>query len=210
MSAVGGAYLNLAFSSLPSANRTLNFKLQTPDNETLGAWFILSEPYYRSLPTIPTGLAQHIVPALKEHPVILFFHGNAATRAFSARIQHYQGFSTRLGANVLAIDYRGFADSTGKPSESGLVSDARTAFDWLVAQGKKPEDILIVGHSLGTGVSGQLGAQLAAENIKPRGIVLLSVSIEFSSAQANLDFHLSPSQAFTRSWIRITYLDLFH
>lgn len=164
---------------LPLANRTLNFKLQTPDNETLGAWFILSEPYYRSLPAIPTEVAKHIVPALKERPVVLFFHGNAATRAFSARIQHYQGFSTRLGANVLAIDYRGFADSTGKPSETGLVCDARSAFDWLVAQGKKPEDILIVGHSLGTGVSGQLAAQLAAENIKPRGIVLLSVSIEF-------------------------------
>lgn len=153
---------------------------------------------------------KHIVPALKERPIILFFHGNAATRAFNARIQHYQGFSTRLGANVLAIDYRGFADSTGKPSESGLVCDARTAFDWLVAQGKKPEDILIIGHSLGTGVSGQLGAQLAAENIKPRGIVLLSVSIEFPPAQANPDFHSSRSQAFTRSWKHTTCLDLFH
>ncbi|KIM43230.1 hypothetical protein M413DRAFT_444038 [Hebeloma cylindrosporum] len=155
-------------------NRTLNFKLQTPDNETLGAWFILSEPYYKSLPAIPGEVAKHIVPALKERPVILFLHGNAATRAASARIQHYQGFSTRIGASVLAIDYRGFAESTGKPSESGLVCDARTAFEWLIAQGKEAKDILIIGHSLGTGVSGQLAAQLAAENIQPRGVVLLS------------------------------------
>jgi abhydrolase domain-containing protein 12 len=88
----------------------------------------------------------------------------------------------------LAIDYRGFADSTGKPSESGLVRDARTAFDWLVTQGKKPQDILIIGNSLGTGVSAQLGAQLAAENISPRGIVLLS---PFSSIHEVLEtYHM--------------------
>lgn len=158
------------------ANRTLNFKIHTPDHETIGAWFVLSDRYYQSLPTLPTNVAEHVVPALKDHPVVLFLHGNAATRAFSARIQHYQAFSTRLGANVLAIDYRGFADSTGKPSEIGLRTDARAAFTWLVEHGKKPEDILIVGHSLGTGVSGQLGVSLAAEGVDCKGIVLLSVS----------------------------------
>jgi len=181
-------------STLPLANRTLNFKLCTPDNETLGAWFILAEPYYKSLAdNIPIQVAEHVEPALKARPVILFFHGNAATRAFGVRIQHYQIFSTKLGANVLAIDYRGFADSTGKPSESGLVLDARTAFDWLVSHGKEPQDILIVGNSLGTGVAGQLGAQLAAEGINPRGIVLLSVSVHFSYLLKHLDFLLSLS-----------------
>jgi len=126
------------------------------------------------LPSIPTDVAAHVIPALKEDPVILFLHGNALTRATSLRIPVYQGFSSRLGANVLAIDYRGFADSTGQPSEAGLLSDARSAFDWLVAHGKRAEDILIVGHSLGTGVSGLLGAELSSEGINCRGIVLLS------------------------------------
>ncbi|PPQ68412.1 hypothetical protein CVT26_006084 [Gymnopilus dilepis] len=155
-------------------NRTVNLKIQTPDNETIGAWFILSDKYYKALPSIPTNPAEHITPALSSHPVILFFHGNAATRAFSARVQHYQAFSTRLGANVLAVDYRGFADSSGTPSEKGLVTDAQAAFDWLVAHGKKPEEILVIGHSLGTGVSGQLGAKLARDGVKCKGIVLLS------------------------------------
>ena len=157
------------------ANRTLNLKIQTPDNETIGAWFILSDPYYHSLPTIPTNVTAHVIPALKEYPVILFLHGNGATRALSPRIHRYQGFSSRLGANVLAIDYRGFADSTGWPSEAGLLRDARSAFNWLVAHETRPEDILIVGHSLGTGVSGLLGAELSSEGINCRGIVLLSV-----------------------------------
>lgn len=122
-------------------------------------------------------MAPHIPLALKSRPTVLFFHGNAATRAFSTRILYYQAFTSRLGANVLAIDYRGFGDSTGEPSEPGLITDGRAAWDWLIEQGAKEGDIAIVGHSLGTGVASQLGAQLEDDGIKPRGIVLLSVSV---------------------------------
>ncbi|KAG5654775.1 hypothetical protein H0H81_003783 [Sphagnurus paluster] len=169
-------------------NKTLNLKLRTPDNEVLGAWFILSDHYYQKLPEIPSQIHDHVSLAVKQHPTILFFHGNAATRAFKARVMHYQAYSSRLGANVLAIDYRGFGDSTGKPSESGLVIDARTAWDWLLAQGAKEEDILLVGHSLGTGVVSQLAAQLSDEAVKPRGVVLLS---PFSSIRELLNtYHI--------------------
>jgi abhydrolase domain-containing protein 12 len=64
---------------------------------------------------------------------------------------------------VLAIDYRGFADSTGTPSKEGLVVDARAALDWVVERGAKAEEVLIVGLSLGTGVVSALGAELARE-----------------------------------------------
>ncbi|RXW22879.1 hypothetical protein EST38_g2991 [Candolleomyces aberdarensis] len=164
-----------------SPNKTLNLNLQTPDNQSIGAWFLLNDQYYRSLPTIPTDVAAHIRPAIQARPTVLFFHGNAATRAFQVRVAIYEALTSRLNANVLAIDYRGFADSTGHPSEAGLTTDARTAWNWLVENGAKPEDILIMGHSLGTGVSSQLGAQLGPENIQPRGIVLLS---PFSSIRA--------------------------
>jgi abhydrolase domain-containing protein 12 len=150
--------------------------INTPDNETIGAWFALSDPYYRSLPMIPTDPAEHVIPALQHSPAVLFLHGNAATRAFSSRIQSIKAFSSRLGANVLIIDYRGYGDSSGTPSEAGLVTDAKAAFDWLVSHGKKAEDILIVGHSLGTGVSGQLAVRFRKEDIECKGFILLSVS----------------------------------
>ncbi|KAG6865507.1 hypothetical protein C0991_001937 [Blastosporella zonata] len=127
-----------------------------------------------SLPRIPVELDTHVHQAVKQYPTVLFFHGNAATRAFKARIFHYEAYSSRLGTNVLAIDYRGYADSTGTPSEQGLVTDARAAWDWLLKEGAKEEDILLVGHSLGTGVASQLAAQLYDEGFKPRGVVLLS------------------------------------
>jgi len=111
---------------------------------------------------------------LKTHPTILFFHGNAATRALNARIQHYSAFSSRLSANVLAIDYRGFGDSTGTPTQPGVARDARAAWNWLIKNGAPADQILIVGHSLGTGVSALLAAELSDEDISPRGVVLLS------------------------------------
>lgn len=117
---------------------------------------------------------KHIHEAVKRNPTILFLHGNAATRAFHARVDHYKTFTSRLSVNVLAVDYRGFADSTGYPTESGVVRDARAAWDWLISQGTKGEDILIVGHSLGTGIGGRLAADLSDEGIKYRGLVLMS------------------------------------
>ncbi|TFK20593.1 alpha/beta-hydrolase [Coprinopsis marcescibilis] len=155
-------------------NKTYNFKIHTPDHETIGAWFMLPESYYQSLPSIPVNVSEHITSALNARPTILFLHGNAATRAFHVRVAQYQALNSRLDANILVIDYRGFADSTGTPSEEGLVLDARAGWDWLVASGAKGEDVLVMGHSLGTGVGSQLAAQFGKEGIQSRGLVLLS------------------------------------
>ena len=81
------------------------------------------------------------------------------------RVQHYQAFATRLQANVLAPDYRGFADSTGKPSEAGLTIDTRAAWDWLRAHGASPDSVLVVGSSLGTGVAVQFAHALEEEAV---------------------------------------------
>lgn len=115
---------------------------------------------------------------------------------------HYQAYSSRLNVNVLAIDYRGFGDSTGTPSEKGLRIDARAALDWLCndldstsqtaeirgtsvgGMGVRREDVLVVGSSLGTGVAVNLAHELEMENAKAgkimeerrvlRGVVLLA------------------------------------
>lgn len=156
------------------ANKTYNLAITTPDNKTLGAWYILSDKYYHNIPTEADLSPSHITKSLSEYPTILYFHGNAGTRAFHVRVAQYTALTARLGANILAIDYRGFGDSSGEPSEEGLALDARAAWNWLAQHGAKPEDVLIMGHSLGTGVSGRLASTLSSESVPYRGLVLMS------------------------------------
>ena len=125
-----------------------------------------------------------ISAAVRMRPTVLFFHGNAGTRAAPLRVAHYSGFTSRVGTNVLAIDYRGFGDSTGRPSPDGLAHDARAAWAWLIDAGAAPSDILIVGHSLGTAVAARLGSELGREGVSCRGLVLLA---PFSSIRTLLD-----------------------
>lgn len=188
-----------------AAGKTLNTKLHTSDNETLGAWFILSDPFYQNLreastSPLPPPSIETVQAAVRTHPTVLFLHGAAATRAAEWRMQFYSTATARMRTNVLAVDYRGFGDSTGTPSESGLEEDAYTAWKWLLNQGARPEDVLIVGHSLGTGVSSLLATRLARQGVKPRGIALLAPFTSLATLLETYDIQgipiLQPLQSF--------------
>ncbi|XP_035770741.1 lysophosphatidylserine lipase ABHD12, partial [Neolamprologus brichardi] len=86
------------------------------------------------------------------HPVILYLHGNAGTRGGDHRVQLYKVLSS-LGYHVVTFDYRGWGDSEGSPSESGMTSDALFIYDWLKRRTDKTLPLYIWGHSLGTGVA---------------------------------------------------------
>ena len=101
---------------------------------------------------------------------MLYLHGNAASRLASKRLLLARlASSGELNMNVLAIDYRGFADSSKHiaPTEEGLVDDARSAWDWLTEmKGVPASQIVVVGHSLGTGVASALvGDRLARDSM---------------------------------------------
>ena len=88
--------------------------------------------------------------ALRNHPTILFLHGNGETRVPPSRIQHYQAFASHLRARLPWLcQLDGY-------TERDL--DARASWDWLRshAHGAAPENVLIVGNSLGTAVAVQL------------------------------------------------------
>jgi fermentation-respiration switch protein FrsA (DUF1100 family) len=127
-----------------------DLKLTSKDGETLQAWY--SE-------------------AKQGKATILYLQGNGGE--ISDRPQRFATYQA-AGYGVFFLSYRGYGASTGSPSEQGLVNDARAAYDWLVARGLKPEDILLVGESLGSGVA----VQLAAE----RPIKALALEAPFSSA----------------------------
>ena len=107
------------------------------------------------------------VPAAGAGATIVFLHGNAGNishRLDTLRIFH------RLHVNTLIIDYRGYGQSDGSPSEPGSYLDARAAWDYLTEVRKLPPQTLIIfGRSLG----GAVAAWLAKE-VEPGGVVLES------------------------------------
>ncbi len=108
---------------------------------------------------IETQDGEHILawwaPASPGRPTFLYFHGNAGgliTRA--DRIKRFAG----AGLGVFMPAYRGYAGSSGKPSEAAIVADALLAYDYLRKAGIAPDDIIAYGESLGSGVAVQLAA----------------------------------------------------
>ncbi|KAL7420882.1 hypothetical protein Q5752_004836 [Cryptotrichosporon argae] len=161
--------------------KTRNLRLRTADGAELGAWHVLPRSVYTKLepfpPRAPLGDAA-FDSALAERPTVIYFHGNAGNRATAYRVRTCSALSTQLDCNVLAIDYRGYGDSTGLPSEPGLLADARAAWDYVAARlgadGRPEESVVLAGHSLGTGVASGLAGALAREGKAPRAIVLLA------------------------------------
>jgi pimeloyl-ACP methyl ester carboxylesterase len=69
-----------------------------------------------------------------------------------------------LDAQFLLFDYRGFANSEGRPSEAGVYADIRGAYRFAVEELKwRPGQIVIWGRSLGGAPATRLCADLLAE-----------------------------------------------
>jgi fermentation-respiration switch protein FrsA (DUF1100 family) len=108
------------------------------------------------------------VPVAQPGGTVLVFHGNAGN--ISHRLDYLAMFNG-LGHAVLIVDYRGYGESTGTPSEEGTYRDAEAAWRWLTqVRGTAPGDIVVFGESLG----GAVAAWLAARVPPPRAVVLAS------------------------------------
>lgn len=111
-------------------------------------------------------------PASKQ--VLLWLHGNAENIGYG--LGQMEALA-KIGANILAVDYRGYGRSEGKPSEAGVYRDADAAYDFLIKQRNfRAEDIVIYGHSIGGAVAINLASR------RPCGGVIVQSS--FTNARA--------------------------
>lgn len=95
------------------------------------------------------------VPARPGRPVVLYFHGNGDFLAgFFGRFREI----VADGTGIVALSYRGYAGSSGRPSERGLLLDAAAAYAFTTAR-YNADSIVVWGFSLGTGVAVALAAE---------------------------------------------------
>jgi len=132
------------------------------------------------------------IPARPGRPVILYFHGNGDFLA---------GFFGRFreliadGMGVVALSYRGYAGSSGHPSERGLLQDAAMAYAFTTSR-YGAERIVVWGFSLGTGVA----VALAAE--QPVGKVILEAPYTSTAEVAASMFWFMPVRLVMRDQFR--------
>ena len=117
-------------AGLPEAEEVM---IETADGEKLVAWY---------------------VPAAEDKPVILYFHGNGG--ALVHRVDRFRGLIAN-GNGLLALSYRGYGGSSGRPSEAGLLTDATAVYAFAAAR-YPASRIAVFGESLGTGVAIWLAA----------------------------------------------------
>jgi len=110
------------------------------------------------------------VPPRGGRPIFLYFHGNGG--ALRWREERFRALIAD-GSGLVALSYRGYGGSSGRPTETGLIEDARAAYAFAVAR-YEAERIVLWGESLGSAVA----VALAAE--KPVGCVVLEAP--FTSA----------------------------
>jgi pimeloyl-ACP methyl ester carboxylesterase len=106
--------------------------IETPDGETLHAWYCRAE-----------------------HPVAstLFCHGNTGNLTLSA---HVIPHLLNAGTNALFFDYRGFGKSSGSPSLSGVIADGVTAARFHDRIRPRKTASVLYGYSLGGAIAAQV------------------------------------------------------
>ncbi len=151
------------------AGRVEKVSVPTADGLQLNGWFV---------PAFPAGHNG------SPHPTIIYFPGNAGHRA-------HRGLDldqlSRMGADAYLVDYRGYADNPGKPTETNFAADAQAVWKFVtVTRHVPPSQVVLIGESLGGGVATRLASELSIAGTPPGGLILRST---FSSLVDVAAFH---------------------
>lgn len=153
-------------SSVPPADTILDgardITVTTSDELDLSAWYVPA--------AADCGLTVLVAPGNG---------GNRLGRAPLMTLLHERGFG------VLLLEYRGYAENPGRPSEDGLHRDARAALEFLTEDEDLGLDELIYfGESLGSAVVADLAREF------PPSAVLLRSPFESLAGAARSNYGL--------------------
>lgn len=116
---------------------------------------------------IPTSDGEHLHAWWVQHPQpraqVIFFHGNGGNLSMWLDVVVTL---RRKGFSVLAVDYRGYGDSSGRPSERGLYLDADASvrvFNERYRTSGVP--VMYWGRSIGAPVAAYAASQTAPDAV---------------------------------------------
>jgi fermentation-respiration switch protein FrsA (DUF1100 family) len=132
------------------------------------------------------------VPPRERRPVFLYFHGNGGSLRW--RDERFRALITD-GSGLVALSYRGYGGSSGRPTETGLVEDAAAAYAFAVAR-YPAERIVLWGESLGSA----LALALAAE--KPVGSLVLEAPFTSAADVGARQYWFVPVRLFMKDQFR--------
>lgn len=137
--------------------------LVAADSVRLSGWFL------------PAPGASRAQPA----PAIIWFYGNMET---VAALAPFISWLRPEGISVLVVDYRGYGESEGTPTEQGLYRDAEAAWAYLAGRPEvDSERVGIYGRSLGSALALYLATR--------RPIRAVALDSPFSSANEMRRLH---------------------
>jgi fermentation-respiration switch protein FrsA (DUF1100 family) len=114
--------------------------ISTEDGETLHAWWL-----------------EHPEPSAQ----VIFFHGNGGNLSMWLDVVVEL---RRRGFSVLAVDYRGYGASTGRPSERGLYRDADATVRVFNERFRRPgTPVIYWGRSIGSAVAASAASRGACD-----------------------------------------------
>ncbi len=93
--------------------------------------------------------------------IVLYFHGNRQN------IERYGKFApafTKNGYEVWMMDYPGFGKTTGKRTEQVMYDDAFLVYKTAIKE-TLPQNIIIYGKSLGTGIAANLALKYKCQQL---------------------------------------------
>lgn len=132
-----------------------------------------------------------VAPAGRPGARLLVLHGNAGSALDRL---HYAAAFSRLGVEVILLEYPGYGARPGSPGQGSLGAAAAAALDRLAQEG--PEPVWVLGESLGSGVAARAVA------LRPglvKGLVLVTPFARMADV-VRLHYPLLPSALLLDRW----------
>ncbi|KAJ3784991.1 Alpha/Beta hydrolase protein [Lentinula aff. detonsa] len=137
--------------------------LKTKDGETLKCYLLLQKKDLPQVCATESGYSEMADEQLvSQRPTVIMFHGNGGNAGH--RIPLGMMFQQVMRCNVLGVEYRGYGDSTGTPSETGFAIDAVTALEFVRGDARlRNTPVILYGQSIGGAVSIDLTSRFPGE-----------------------------------------------